>query len=391
VIAVALDHAEPPPRLEARLRRPAITAPAPRQVSWGRVAGYVGPGTQRVLVTVDGVLRGSQAPVGRRFELSVDLPRRDVRVRVVAESAAGARMASVVTPVYGLPRGSRPTAWRPAQEDPALARRLRRLVRSQPGIAAAFVQDLRTRRGAAWNARARFPAASTIKVAIAAEVLRRLRGVPSQSSSEHRLLWSMLVHSNNRAANALLEWIGGSTSGGASHVNGMLRRLGIFDTSMYGGYLSGGAGRPIPLTVEEQPSFLGKYTTAWDLAQLHTHVHLGARRLGGLVQLAGSFTPADARYLLWVLAHVADRGKLDRYLPRRCAVLHKAGWIGVARHDAGLVYGREGSFVAAVMTWSSTGVGISSDLLAGRVAATALRRFRALRAAVQAELEGSSA
>jgi beta-lactamase class A len=276
-------------------------------------------------------------------------------------------------------------------EDVVLARRLRRLVRDHPGTAAVFVQDLRTRRGAAWNARARFPAASTVKLAIAAEVLRRLQGLPSQNSSVDRLLWAMLVHSDNAAANALLEWIGGSTSGGASRVTAMLESLGISDTGMYGGYLTGGASRPIPLTVEEQPSFVGKYTSAWDLAQLHRHVHTGARGLGGLVKLEGSFTPADARYLLWVLAHVTDRDKLDRYLPGYVAVLHKAGWITQARHDAGLVYWRGGSYVAVVMTWSSAGAGVSSDQLAGRVARTALRRFRELRSAVQADLDGSTA
>ncbi|MGH2996294.1 MAG: serine hydrolase [Gaiellaceae bacterium] len=391
MIAVTLDHVEPPPRLDVRLRRPALTAPAPRQVSWGRVAGFVGAGAERVLVKVDGVLRGSQEPVGGRFELWVDLPKRDVRVRVVAENAAGERKASVVTPVYGLPRAGRPTGWRPATEDAALARRLRGLVRDHPGIAAVFVQDLRTRRGAAWNARARFPAASTVKLAIAAEVLRRLRGLPPRDSSVDRLLWAMLVYSDNAAANALLEWIGGSTSVGASRVTAMLRSLGISDTGMYGGYLTGGGSRPIPLTVEEQPSFVGKYTSAWDLAQLHTQVHTGARGLGRLVRLEGSFTPADARYLLWVLAHVTDRDKLDRYLPGRVAVLHKAGWITEARHDAGLVYWRGGSYVAAVMTWSSAGAGASSDVLAGRVALAALRRFQELRLSVQADLDGSTA
>jgi beta-lactamase class A len=389
VLAITLDQLEPPLRFDARLRRPAITTPAPRQVSWGRVAGLA-PGAERVVVKVDGVLRGSQEPVGGRFEFWVDLPKRDVRVGVVAQNAAGKRLGSVVAPVYGLPRAGLPTGWRPAAEEGVLARRLRRLVRAYPGIAAFFVQDLRTRRGAAWNARARFPAASTVKLAIAADVLRRLRGLPSQSSSVGRLLWAMLVYSDNAAANALLEWIGGSTSAGASRVTAMLRSLGISDSAMYGGYLTGGGPRPIPLTVVEQPSFVGKYTSAWDLAQLHSQVHMGARGFGRLARLEGSFTPADARYLLWVLAHVTDRNKLDRYLPNRTVVLHKAGWISQARHDAGLVYWRGGPYVAVVMTWNSAGAGVSSDQLAGRVALTALRRFRELRSSIQAELDGST-
>ena len=131
--------------------------------------------------------------------------------------------------------------------------------------------------------------------------------------------------------------------------------------------------------MDEQPSFgVGKYTTAYDLARLHTLVHMASRAKGPLARLHGSFTRADGRYLLWTLAHVVDRGKLDRFLPARLPVLHKAGWITDARHDAGIVYSRRGAFVAVVMTWNAGGVGTSSDVLAGRVAAMALRRFNRL-------------
>jgi hypothetical protein len=57
-------------------------------------------------------------------------------------------------------------------------------------------------------------------------------------------------------------------------------------------------------------------------------------------------------------------------------VLHKAGWIATARHEAGLVYAIEGPYVVAVMTWNAAGVGSSSDVLAGRVARAAFDRFR---------------
>jgi hypothetical protein len=57
-------------------------------------------------------------------------------------------------------------------------------------------------------------------------------------------------------------------------------------------------------------------------------------------------------------------------------VLHKAGWINRARHDCGIVIWPDGVYVVAVMTYRSWGAGVSSDVLAGRVAAAALRRFR---------------
>ena len=58
------------------------------------------------------------------------------------------------------------------------------------------------------------------------------------------------------------------------------------------------------------------------------------------------------------------------------AVLHKAGWVDPARHDAGLVVWHGGIFVAAVMTHRAAGAGIRSDVLAGQVAKTAFARFR---------------
>ena len=164
-------------------------------------------------------------------------------------------------------------------------------------------------------------------------------------------------------------------------MNATLRALGIGDTLMYGGYIIGtAAARPIPLRVEEQPAIgIGKYTTAWDLAKLHRYVHLAAAASGPAARLPGTFTSADARFLMWILAHVRDRGKLDRFLPDDVPVLHKAGWIIHARHDAGIVFWGGGAYVVAVMTWNGSGAGPSSDVLAGRVAAAAFKRYQQLR------------
>jgi beta-lactamase class A len=383
VIPVGLFAVDPGFLHLGPLRPPAIAAPAPRQISFGQISGTVSPGTVFVLVKVAGITRARGVPLERHFRFRIALPPRDVRIRVEAIDAFGHHRARSVGPVYGLPVAARPLGPRRTAEDAALARRVKQLARSFPGTAAAYVEDLQTRRGAAWNARARFPAASTVKLAIALEVLRNLRGPPARSSSLDRLLWDMLVYSDNAAANSLLTWIGGSTSAGAANVNATLRTLGIDDTYMYGGYVLGTAAtRPIPLRVDEQPAIgVGRYTTAADLARLHRCVYLASARRGPAMRLAGSFTRADARFLMWILAHGADHGKLDRYLPASVSVLHKGGWIRQARHDAGIVYWAGGAYVAAVMTWNSFGAATSSDVLAGRVAARALERYRQLRQA----------
>ena len=371
-MAFALDVEVP-----AALERPALVAPAPREASFGRIAGTVGPGTTRVVVLVDGKPAETAPSNGRRFSVRVGLPPKDVRLTIVAEDALGNSAETRIGPVFGLPRPAEGRGGR-THEDAELARKLQELVEGFSGISGVYVQDLRTGAGAAWNATARFPAASTVKLAIAIEVLRTLQGRPSRTSDIDRLLELMLVHSDNEAANELLAWLGGTAEGGAGAVNRMLAALGLGDSHLYGGFLTGGGGPPIPLEAASQPAFEGKYTTAWDLAQLHRAIHAAAAGRGPLLErLGGSFTASDARLLLWILAHSADRGKLDRYVGRQATVPHKAGWVSDARHDAGLVYWRGGAFVVAVMTYTGADAGDPSDELAGRVAQVALEHFQA--------------
>jgi hypothetical protein len=361
---------------------PAIVSPAPREVSFGRVEGRVAPGTRRVLVRVDERLLATKNVHRRRFVLVVSLPQRDVTLRVTAVGAGGRRSSTLVGPVFGLPREAapydRPIPPLRGYEDAALARGVRGLARRFPGVCGLFVQDLRTGAGAAWNARARFPAASTLKLAIAVELLRGLHGIPAPGTRLASLLWQMLVYSDNRAANELLEAVGSSTSGGAARVNAMMRTLGLADSDMYGGYsIEDGIARSlIPLEIFGRPSFIGKATTAWDMARLERALHLAAGARGALVwRFRGAFIPADARYLLYLLAHSRTRGGLTYVHDRSVTVLHKAGWIEKARHDTGLVYSRDGAFVVTVMTWNAGGVGDASDVLASRVARAALNRF----------------
>jgi hypothetical protein len=89
-------------------------------------------------------------------------------------------------------------------------------------------------------------------------------------------------------------------------------------------------------------------------------------------------TASEARHLLWLLAHVQDRGKLGRYLGASASLLHKAGWLKTVRHDAGIVVWPGGAFVAAVLTWSTHGVGTNADVLAGGVTREALAVFRTI-------------
>lgn len=353
---------------------PVVVTPGPRQASFGLIAGRVSRRADRVVVRIDGRVRASRKARGTHFSFYLRLPPRDVSVRVTAVYAHG-WASTTVKPVLGLPTRAAPRfVW--SYRDAKLMRLVSRLARRFPGTAGAYVEDLRTGAGAAWNARARFPAASTLKLAIAVQVLRALGGRPPAAGTRvAQLMDAMLIRSDNVAANEMLAVVGGG-----SVVDGMLRTIGLTDTEMFGGYLPGTAsGRKpgIPIRDTSQPSFgFGKYTTAWDLARLIRYVDLGAAGKGPLALRFPSFTSADARYLLYELGHVQEPGRLGRFLPYGIRVAHKAGWISTARHDNGLVFFPGGSFVVTVMTWRPSGAGLSSDVLAGRIAQAALGLFR---------------
>jgi beta-lactamase class A len=357
---------------------PAIEQPASHQVSYGIVTGRAARDTVRVIVAANGRRLTSKPLRGRRFSLRVSLPSGDVSVRVTTVARNGRHSSRVVEEVFGLPAASRPRVVS-GREDPVLTRKLRGLAREFSGTAGLYVQSLTGGSGAAWNAKARFPAASTLKLAIAATVLAEHAGIPPPGSRVDALLREMIVPSDDAAANGLLVWLAGSTSAGAYRVNALMRSLGLVDTLMYGGYLTRSLSGRIPARVDEQPAFgVGKYTTAWDMTSLWRAIWLASGGRGRLSTNQPGFSSADARYLLWILAHVDDTPKLDRAVgdERGVAVLHKAGWISSSRHDTGLVFWRGGVFVAGVMTWSSRGAGVSSDRLAGRVAALTLERLR---------------
>jgi beta-lactamase class A len=365
---------------------PAIEQPAPYQLSYGTIAGVAAPGARRVVVRVAGKALADLPLRRRRFALRVELPLGETAVQVVTFDEDGRKATTTVGHVYGVPPSAQPRARAPRLDEP-LSGDVRHAAAGFGATSAIYVENLVSGAGAAWNAKATFPAASTLKVAIAVAALARSEGTPRYGSVLDGLLRSMLVRSDNAAANAVERYYAGSTSGGSAYVNALMRSIGLVDTEMYGGYetdtyafgVERAVAAAIPLRVESQPFWgRGKKTSAYDLAALVKSIWLASAGSGRLRQAQPGFTPGDARYLLYLLAHVLDPGKLDRevgHMPG-VRVLHKAGWISNSRHDAGLVLWPGGALVVAVMTYRPAGAGTSSDVLAGRVARLALDRFR---------------
>jgi hypothetical protein len=370
----------PPPR------PPVIEQPAPYQVSYGSISGTAAPGTRRLVVRVAGEVVKDVAVERRRFSLQVTLPSREVDVSVTAFDGRGGRARTTVAHVQGLPRVARPTVRAP-HLDGDLARAVQRLAHTYPGTASAYVLDLTSGAGAAWNARAALPAASTLKLGIAVVVLARAEGVPAPDSRVGRLLRSMLIRSDNLAANDLERWDAGSTSAGSHLVNAMMRAIGLTDSDMYGGYERGAYDPPaprglsvrIPLRADDQPAWgIGKRTTAYDLGTLLRAVWLASGGKGPLRRTQPGLTAADARHLLYLLARVQDGGKLGRFVQATpgVTIMHKGGWLPYVRHDNGLVAWRGGIYLVTMLTYRRSGVGTQEDILAGRLAEAVLRQLR---------------
>ena len=361
---------------------PAIVQPAAYEVSYGLVSGWVAKGTRRIVIRAGGRPLADKQVTGRHFTVRVDLPPRELTLSVTAIGPNGRRSTSRVEHVVGLPQAAQPKAHAPHQ-DAALASKIRALVTGYGGTCAVYVENLADGSGAAWNARARFPAASTLKLAIAVTALAAGDDADGPGTMTDSLLRRMIQDSDNNAADELEIHVAGSTSAGGHRVDALMQELGLDDTLMYGGYerdlAASSTSNPIPLRIDDQPSFArGKYTSARDLAGLLRAVWLASRGLGPLHAREPSFTAGDARHLLYLLALVRDTGKLGREIGRvpGIQVLHKAGWISSVRHDNGLVFWRGGVFLATVMTYRAGGVGVASDILAGLEAGAALARFR---------------
>ena len=265
----AVLTAPPPP--------PAIEQPAAYQLSYGVVAGTAAPGTRRVIVRVGSRTLADKPLAQRHFQLRVALPPSEAAVEVITVNARGRRSRATVPHVLGAGGAASPVLRAP-RDDALLQRTVHQLAQRFGSTSGIYVQDLTTGAGAAWNARATFPAASSLKLAIAVTALARLEGTPLPGSTLDRLLRTMLTYSDNAAANSTEAYFGGSTSGGSALVNSLMRSVGLVDTEMYGGYELDAFGEPrrspagsgaIPLRVDYQPSWgIGKRSSAYDLATL---------------------------------------------------------------------------------------------------------------------------
>ncbi|HZG36570.1 MAG TPA: serine hydrolase, partial [Gaiellaceae bacterium] len=243
-----------------------------------------------------------------------------------------------------LPAGTRVA--RPAgPTDHELARRLATIGSRFDGWAGIWVHDLRTGRTAGWNADARFPAASTVKLGA---LVAALRTRPRPETGRH---WYDVrrigAWSSNLAANRVAREVGYGAVGDG------LRRLGMHASTYPGPYRATTSRLDAP---KPPPHRSTRVTTARDLGGALYRLHAAA--VGNrLAQRRVGLTPHQARLALSVLLapeRAGDNVGLLRPWLGRMLVAEKNGWLSDLRTTASLLYRRGAPLIVVVEAWSPT-------------------------------------
>jgi beta-lactamase class A len=266
-----------------------------------------------------------------------------------------------------LPRSARRQGRSEGFVEPRLQRDVEALVAGAGPIAGVYVQHLVTGCGAAVNAGAQFPAASTLKAAILVEAVRRSGGTPPPAMAT--LLDRMILDSDDRAANEVLARVGGGPA-----VTATMASLGLTRSLVRAPYIVEDERRPLAISATAQPALRTNFiTTPYELARLMLAVHRGALGGGGLRRIGLGPRTVRAQILARLL-DVRDATKLVAGLPPGVPVAHKTGYNQEVRHDAGIVYLRRGPVMAVAMTWTP-GKAVNGDGFIASVARAARRRL----------------
>jgi beta-lactamase class A len=325
-----------------------LVEPRSWSASFGEVIARVPGGADTATLFANGVAAGPLALTGglARARLVAQQGRYDLEVRFTrAGTAVGsARSTGVVL----LPENAA-TAGRTANEDAPWQAEMRAATSRFAGISAVWVHDLVTGRAASWNAGARFPAASTVKLGVLVEAARRMGTQPEQSSLFHDAQ-AIGGWSSNLAANRLLARVGGS--GG---VQAALRRMGATSSTYTGPYIVA-TEHPRVDAPDPPPRVSGRVTTAADLGAVMRMIHQAATGDAGALA-ATQLTQTQARLVLGVLlaseASGDNLGLFREALGPAVPAAQKHGWISSARHSAAVVYTSRGPIVIVALTYRS--------------------------------------
>ncbi len=227
--------------------------------------------------------------------------------------------------------------------DPKVDAALSRAVSSFNGIAAVSTVDLATGERNGGNDTARFPAASSVKLAVLTASLERFGPRPEEHASFYDLQ-ALTGWSSNLAANRLMAQLGG-----AAVVQAELRRLGARSSTYPGNYLAGTA------FTREPPRISSRLTTARDLSGVLERLHRVALGQPG-ARASSGLTIHEARVALGLLlssqATGDNAGMIRAAVGPAVPIAQKQGWLDDVRITAAIVYTARGPRIVVICAYA---------------------------------------
>ena len=235
----------------------------------------------------------------------------------------------------------------PRHEDAALATALARIGSAYPGEVGIFVEDLRTGGYAGWNENAQLPAASTVKIGLVAEGIRRFGFGPGSPIDEDlRAIGSL---SSNVAANRIFALVGGREPTEAA-----LHRLGMFSSTFPEPYQLTPSERPKPPKRKRtrKTAAVGghtRVTTARDLARALFRLQAAAAGERWATDDT-ELRPAQARAALGYLELAVPANSLLAYPPGSTHA-EKDGWLDDVRATAAISFRGADARIVVVLAY----------------------------------------
>lgn len=226
---------------------------------------------------------------------------------------------------------------------------IQNLIKSTAGNVGASIKNLKTGETININENLVFPSASTIKIVIMSEILRKVKegfirlndniilsnfmktggsGILHELNGGHKftieeLITLMIIVSDNTATNILID------IADMKNVNNMAASLGMSHTKL----------QRKMMDFEAVKCGKENYTCAADMTHILELIYDGK-----------VINKEYSDMMLDILKRQQDLGRLDLYLPENTIIAHKPGELDFLEHDVGIVYLENCTYIISVLT-----------------------------------------
>ena len=314
---------------------------------------------------------GSDAPAAETTEAAETVEVRDWEWQPGAPGYTLDVEASLPRVVEALSRGEDRTANLALVETPAPPPNmadLQRVLNTQtldfPGFAAIYIHDLTAGDEAIVDGDVAFSGMSTMKIGIAAAVMRKLDGgIRKDDPTGYEVgqwLDYALGESNNSAANLLLRYLGdGDTTAGTRVFSDFMHSLGFTSTYMQSGYDLETQLPQIPTPGNQQTEWetdpdSNIQSTPVEMGRILSAIYDCTQGKGLLIQAyPGEITPEECTQILFYMTHDQFRELVWGGLPDldKRWIVHKHGFAFESHSDVALVWGPNGPYVVSIFLY----------------------------------------